>query len=370
MIRRMGIIICMLLVAAAPAQKAALAGPSVERMAGAMIMTGFRGTMPPESLLRAIRAGHVGSVILFDRDKKQGDPRNIESPAQVKALTSALQKAAGGRLLIAVDQEGGKVSRLKAKRGFFPLPSAREMGGMEQGRVRDLGRKAGEEMRSLGINVDLAPVVDLQRSSISPGLGDMGRLFGSAPRQTARHALAFAEGLQKSGVIPVLKHFPGLGSASRDSHLDLPDVTRSWSREELEPYAMAFAKGWHGMVLVAHVYNGRLDPALPSSLSGRVVNDLLRTEMGWNGVVVSDDLQMGAVARTYGIKEMIRLAVLAGCDILLFGNNLDYHADLHERAFNAMMELVREGSISAGRLMQSWRRIEKAKSRLFAGDNR
>ncbi|MBR4422710.1 MAG: glycoside hydrolase family 3 protein, partial [Mailhella sp.] len=340
------------------------AAPSAERMIGSMIMVGFRGLEAPPDLLAAIRAGRVGSVILFDCDRQQGEPRNIASPSQVRALNASLQKAAGGRLLIAVDQEGGRVARLKPTRGFFPLPSAQEMGRMKSSDVRALGRKAGAQMRSLGFNVDLAPVVDVQRSPVSPGLGDMGRLFGAGPSLVAEKALAFAGGLSESGIIPALKHFPGLGSASKDSHYDLPDVTRSWDRRELLPYSAAFKNGWRGLVMVAHVYNRRLDPALPSSLSPRVVDDLLRRELGFGGVVISDDLQMGAVAGTYGIKEMARLAIDAGCDILAFGNNLRYEPDLHDLAFRAVLELYREGSVSKARLEQSWRRIEALRTGL------
>ncbi len=342
----------------------AAAAPAVERMIGAMIMVGFRGLEAPRDLLEAIRAGRVGSVILFDRDRQQGEPRNIASPSQVRALNASLRKAAGGRLLIAVDQEGGRVARLKPARGFFPLPSAREMGRMSTADVRALGRKSGGQMRSLGFNVDLAPVVDVQRSPVSPGLGDMGRLFGSSPSLVTEKALAFAEGLGESGVIPALKHFPGLGSASKDSHFDLPDVTLTWDRRELMPYAAAFKNGWRGLVMVAHVYNRRLDAVLPSSLSPRVVNGLLRRELGFGGVVISDDLQMGAVARSYGIKEMARLAIDAGCDILAFGNNLRYEPDLHDQAFRAVMELYAEGRVSKSRLEQSWRRIEALKAGL------
>ena len=343
----------------------AAAAPSAGEMAGAMLMVGFRGAEAPASMLSAIRAGKVGSVILFDRDKEQGEPRNIVSPGQLEDLAAALQRAGRGRLIIAVDQEGGAVRRLREKRGFSPLPSAREMGGMRAGEVKRLGKTAGREMRALGINADLAPVVDVGFARRSPGLGDTGRIFGPDPASVSSHALAFADGLREGGVIPALKHFPGLGSADMDSHFDLPDVTKTWRTEELIPYREAFRKGWKGMVLVAHVYNRSLDPVLPASLSPRVIGGLLRRQMGWKGVVVSDDLQMGAVAKHRGMKEMIRLAIDAGCDILLFGNNLRYDARLHEKAWNAIMELVDEGAVSKKRLEESWRRIEELKREML-----
>jgi len=345
----------------------AKASPSIEEMAGAMLMVGFRGLTPPPSLLSAIESGRLGAVILFDRDLRQDGPRNIDSPSQLRALTSSLQKAAAGNhqpLLIAVDQEGGKVRRLKDSRGFLPLPSAEAMGAMPADEVRVLGMRAGQEMAKLGINVDLAPVVDVLRTQSSPGLGDIGRLFGRDHAVVTRQALAFAEGLSAAGIIPALKHFPGLGSADKDSHLDLPDVTARWYKDELKPYAEAFRRGWPGMVLAAHVYHRGLDPENPSSLSRRVIEDLLRRDMGWQGVVISDDLQMGAVARGRALKDILRLAIEAGNDILLLGNNLSYDERLHEKAFQMLMELEQSGEISRERFERSWRRIEALKSRL------
>ena len=344
--------------------------PSVEEMAGAMIMVGFHGIEAPQSVLDAVSAGRLGGVILFDRSPKKGGLYNIQSPAQVKKLVDSLQKASPRMLLVAVDQEGGKVRRLKPERGFLPLPSAEDMGRMTADEVRELGFRSGREMAALGINVDLAPVVDLRRSPKSPGLGDAGRLFGSSASQVTSRALAFGEGLYRAGVLPALKHFPGLGSAGKDSHHELPDITDTWREEELSPYAEAFRRGWPGMVLVAHVYHRGLDARHPSSLSPAVVEDLLRRRLGWNGVVVSDDLQMGAVAAGHSLEERVRLAVLAGNDILLFGNNLSYDPLLHDKVFRALTALVRNGEVSVERLRLSWNRIEHMKRELKASRRR
>lgn len=338
--------------------------PSVEEMAGAMIMTGFRGTEAPPSVLQAISEGKIGGIILFERGKKPGEAYNIESPVQLKRLVDSLQNAAPRTLLVAVDQEGGQVRRLKTTRGFSALPSAAAMGRMETSDVWNFGYRAGREMASLGINVDLAPVADIRRSRRSPGLGDAGRLFGDDPEEVTRQALAFGDGLFQAGVLPALKHFPGLGSAGKDSHLSLPDVTDSWSRDELIPYKTAFVGDWPGMVLVAHVYNRNFDENFPSSLSPAVVDGLLREELGWSGVVISDDLQMGAASKGHSLEERVRLALLAGNDILLFGNHLEYDPLLHERLFQAVMALVKEGVVPVERLKISWQRIEAMKERL------
>lgn len=340
--------------------------PSVEVMAGAMIMTGFQGVSVPAPFLEAVRKGHVGGVILFDRDMTSGSSRNITSPAQLAHLTTTLQAQAPRPLLIAVDQEGGHVRRLKPAQGFASLPSAQEMSSLSEAEIFRLGQKAGREMARAGINVDLAPVVDVHVSRQSPGLGDLGRMFGSNAAAVSRLALAFAAGLEKSGVIPVLKHFPGLGSASLDSHRDLPDISKTWRQSELFPYSEAFQQGWKGMVLVAHVYHSGLDRERPASLSPKIIEGLLRERLGWQGVVISDDLQMGAVNKGYSLEKIVRLAIEAGNDILLFGNNLQYDPALHEKVFRILIGLVHQGVIPVQRLERSWRRIEALKTRLGA----
>lgn len=340
------------------------AAPDIRQMAGAMLMMGFRGTTAPESVRQAVQRGELGGIILFDRDAKTGGRRNVESPAQVKALLGDLQRIAPYPLFTAIDQEGGKVRRLKPERGFFDLPSAETMGTMDEETVYQLGLRAGREMAELGINVDLAPVVDVRRSQKSPGLGDLGRLFSADPERTAAYGRAFSHGLMQAGVIPVLKHFPGLGSADKDSHHALPDVTKHWDERELVPYEQAFREGFWGMVLVAHVYHRGLDEQLPSSLSSSVIQGLLRNRLDWQGLVISDDLQMGAVAEGYSLKDIIRRAIAAGNDILLFGNNLEFDENLHERVLAIMLDLVRQGDVSRERLEQSWNRMEKTRAML------
>ena len=365
--RRAVIVLLLFLFALCPAcafKSPAPSSPTVEEMAGAMLMVGFEGTSAPRSVLDAVAAGRLGGVILFDRGRGGAAFHNIVSPGQVKALTSSLQAVAPRPIFVAVDQEGGKVRRLKTERGFLPLPSAESMGRMPADEVRNLGLRAGREMTSLGINVDLAPVVDVRLSSRSPGLGDAGRLFGADAALVTRQALAFADGLMQAGVVPALKHFPGLGSAGEDSHHQLPDVTRRWQPAELLPYEEAFGKGWPGMVLVAHIYHRGMDESLPSSLSPAVIEGLLRRDMGWDGVVISDDLQMGAVSGR-ALEERVRLALLAGNDILLFGNYLKHDENLHEKVFQAVLHLVQSGEVSRERLERSWRRIETVKRRFL-----
>ena len=334
--------------------------PLLDIMIGSMLMLGFRGAdLPPgDAFLAQVRAGHVGHVILFDRDVTTGGERNITSPQQLRQLTATLRAAAPGPLLIAVDQEGGRVRRLKPQKGFAELPSAQSMGAGQPDKTRALARQLGKELAGLGISVDLAPVADVNSNPANPAIGALERSFSPNPALVSAHALAFGLGLAQQGVIPALKHFPGQGGAQKDSHLGLTDITRSWNaKADLAPYVQAFAQGWPGMVMLGHLFHTGLDANYPATLSRAVVADLLRGRMGWQGVVISDDMQMKAITAHYGMEQAVLLAVNAGVDILLFGNNLYWDENLPQKAFATLKGLVQSGRISQQRVMESWLRI-------------
>lgn len=329
-------------------------------MLGSMLMLGFRGTelAPDDPFLDAVRAGRVGHVLLFDRDLSGGGERNIRSPHQLRRLTAALRAAAPGPMFIAVDQEGGYVRRLKPQQGFMDLPSARRMGLESPAATRALAARLGAELAGLGISVNLAPVADVDSNPENPAIGKLERSFSPNPELAARHALAFGQGMAQAGVIPVLKHFPGQGGAQRDSHLGLTDISHCWQGDsDLLPYAEAFAQGWPGMVMVGHLYHAGLDDEHPATLSKMVVAGLLRRGLGWRGVVISDDMQMKAVTEQYSLEQAILLAVEAGVDILVFGNNLQWDPDLPEKAHATLRRLVDNGKISPKRIRASWERI-------------
>ena len=353
--------------ASAPAARAGAANatvsnavPSLDIMIGSMLMLGFRGAdLPPgDAFLAQVRAGHVGHVILFDRDVTTGGERNITSPQQLRQLTATLRAASPGPLLIAVDQEGGRVRRLKPQKGFADLPSAQSMGTGQPDKTRALARQLGKELAGLGISVDLAPVADVNSNPANPAIGALERSFSPNPTLVAAHAIAFGQGLAQQGVIPALKHFPGQGGAQKDSHLGLTDITRSWNaKADLAPYAQAFAQGWPGLVMLGHLFHTGLDAKYPATLSRAVVADLLRGRMGWQGVIISDDMQMKAITDHYGMEQAVLLAVNAGVDILLFGNNLYWDENLPQKAFATLKGLVQSGRISQQRVMESWLRI-------------
>lgn len=339
--------------------------PSLEKMLGSMLMFGFRGfnLQEKDPFLTKIREGQIGGVILFDKDISSNGQRNIQSPEQLRKLCSELAQAAPYPLLIGIDQEGGQVRRLRPQKGFMDLPSAQAMGQESSHNTYATAEKLGAELHGLGINVDLAPVVDVDSNPYNPVIGRLGRAFNSDPMLAAQHALAFGQGLAKMDVIPVLKHFPGQGCGSKDSHIEALDVSGCWNANvDLLPYAEIFKVGWPGMVMIGHILHKELDANLPASLSKNIIDGLLRKGLGWEGVVISDDLQMKAASQDRELKEVIFLAIEAGNDILLFGNNLDWDASLPDKIWQSLNELVAENKLSENRIKESWNRIRALKS--------
>lgn len=352
--------------------------PELRRMAGQMLLVGFRGAEPLDAegrrlaILRQIPELGLGGVILFDRDAQTGQAgRNVTSPEQLRRLTAALSDAARSAglppLFLAVDQEGGRVQRLKSANGFPDTPAAAEL--CPEGDAlpaRAAGEAIGRTLRASGLNLDFAPVCDVNVNPENPVIGGIGRSFSADPERVSACAAGFARGLKAQGVLTALKHFPGHGSSRTDSHQGFTDVSATWSEAELAPFAALVRENLADMVMTAHVFNARLDPALPATLSERTITGLLRKRLGFGGVVVTDDLQMRAVAAHHGFKAALRLAVLAGADVLLIGNNLDYDEDVAARALDALMELAAEGDIPAARIRESYARIMRLKAGLPA----
>ena len=336
---------------------------------GQMLMVGFRGTDLQEGdpFLQAVRDLHLGGVVLFDRDVPTRSPlRNIVSPQQVQKLTAQLQAVAEVPLLIAIDQEGGQIARLKARHGFSATLSQAELGRWDdQERTRSSAREVGELLASLGINLNFAPVLDLAVNPDNPIIAALERSYGAEPDRVERHARWTIEEFHRAGVLSAVKHFPGHGASKQDSHLGLPDVTHLWSETELEPFRSLISEQLPDLVMMAHLYNAQWDATYPASLSDAVITGMLRQQLGFEGVVVSDDMKMGAIAQNYSLEESIELAVKAGVDILLFGNNSSsYDPQMAQKAVNILRDLVESGVLSRDRIQQSYQRIEDLKEKL------
>ncbi len=334
---------------------------------GQMLMVGFRGTEFGLNswVVEAIREENTGGVVLFDYDIQTGRyKRNIESKDQLKKLTFKLQKFAGGNLFIAVDQEGGEVVRLKPEYGFGETVSAERLGEINDPEFTyEKAFELAGELRECGINMNLAPVVDLNVNPESPAIGKLERSFSADPDKAAVHSGEFIKACHKNKVLCVLKHYPGHGSAKADSHKGFTDVTDTWSKEELVPYRRLTDKGLADAVMTAHVFNGRVDENYPSTLSKETI-DILRDEMGFEGVIISDDMQMGAIRENYTLNEAVIRAVNADVDMLLFGNNLVYEKDIVRKVKSIIRQAVTEGKISVEEINDSVERIQRLKRKL------
>jgi len=345
-----------------------MAGPSpdLDTMIGQMLMAGFRGYDVNEKspIVRDIKDLSLGGVILFDYDVALKKPeRNIKTPAQVRQLTSDLQSYAEIPLLIAVDQEGGRVQRLKPKYGFKGTVSAQELGAGDNAMIQDAAATIGRTLKKAGFNLDFAPSADVNVNPDSPAIGRIGRSFSSDPERVGQCAAIFLEEFKKLGITGCLKHFPGHGSAGADSHQGLTDVTKTWSDAELVPYRMLIQNGLADMVMTAHIFNANLDPNYPATLSRKIITGILRRQLGFNGVIVTDDMNMKAITSFYGSGQAIRLALEAGADILLFGNNLTYDPDIVKKAHATIRKLVDDKVISRERIKTSYDRIRRLKDK-------
>lgn len=338
---------------------------------GQLFVIGFSGHQLADdhSIIADISHSRLGGVILFDQLlAKGGEPNNIIDARQLKTLTTTLQEAADGRLLIAVDQEGGKVSRFKGNRGFAETPPAAELGEDPSLTATAAAAQTTAAMLGhLGINWNLAPVVDLDSFPDNPIIGRYGRSFAADADTVTAHARAWITAHRQKGLLSCLKHFPGHGSSRGDSHQGLVDVSDSWEEKELLPYHRLIAEGLADAVMVGHLCNHSLDPHYPASLSRATVTGLLRGELGFSGLVITDDLQMGAITSRHRLEEACCLALAAGVDMIILGNNLVQIPGLLSRMSEGVLAAVWTGQITRERIDEAWQRVEELKKKIGVG---
>jgi len=339
-------------------------------MIGQLIMVGFRGmdVNNDHFIVRDIEEYNLCGVVLFDYDVILKEfSRNIKSPSQVLNLTQKLQEYSRIPLFIAVDMEGGRVNRLKCECGFDKTYSAKQLGDKNDIEfTKNAGENIAKTLFDIGINLNFAPVVDVNINPKSPAIGKLERSFSGNPHIVINQALAFIEGHEKYNIITCLKHFPGHGSAEDDTHLGITDITKTWQKIELMPYREIIKADKCSMIMTGHLFNKKLDRNYPSTLSKNMINNILRNKLKYQGVVISDDLQMKAITNHFGLKQSIHLAINSGIDILLFGNNLEYDEDVTPRAVSIIIELLDEGKISLSRLEESYNRIMSLKKKYIA----
>lgn len=341
---------------------------TLRRDIGEMLLVGFRGTAIDNQshIVRDIKDYHIGGVILFEYDAPSGRrPRNITSPDQVRQLCKKLQDLDKETLLIGIDQEGGRVNRLKSKYGFPSFPSHKQTAQQGPDSVRHCAELTAKTLSQLGINLNFAPCVDVDINPLCPVIGKLERSFSANPAEVAQCASIWIDAQRQQGILSCPKHFPGHGSSDADSHLGLVDVSDSWVFSELTPYKMLIDSGKVDLIMTTHVFNAQLDSIYPATLSHKTLEGLLRTELGYNGVIITDDLAMGAMVKQYSYDTILRQTILAGADLLCLSNNgREYDADLVPKTVELIFSMVKQGLIPEERIHQSAKRIRDLKRKI------
>lgn len=338
---------------------------SLEQMAGQMIMVGFQGTSTTDADVRKLGAllaeGHIGGVMYLRN--------NVTSLAAVRQMNADFMSASEVPPLIALDQEGGYIERLTSQVGFAEIPSAQKVAeGLSPAKAEVLYAGMARNLAALGFNTNFGPVVDLNINPANPIIAKYERSYGADAGWVAAFGEAFVAGHRAAKVLTALKHFPGHGSSTTDSHQGFVDVTRTWQAKELDPYRALIDAGMVDMVMVGHLYHAKFvgegDGQIPSSLSPNWITGVLRAQLGFDGVVVSDDMQMSAIRAHFGFENAIVRAVNAGMDMLLFSNTAEYHIGLADEILAVLMKHADADPAFAARIEQSYRRIVALKNRL------
>ncbi|MFC0335075.1 beta-N-acetylhexosaminidase [Paenibacillus sepulcri] len=332
---------------------------TLEEKLGQMIIAGVEGSSATEQTRKMIADEHVGGIIFYKN--------NLTSPEGVAAYVNRIKEWNRGSnsapLFISVDEEGGRVSRLP---GVSDLPTGRAVGKVNQPNyAAKIGSFLGEACSAMGINVDFAPVLDINSNPDNPVIGD--RSYGATAKLVTDTGMEVMKGIQSTGVIPVVKHFPGHGDTSVDSHLELPVVNKSLTQLqsfEWLPFKEAVDEGVDA-VMIAHILFPKLDPKYPASLSKTVITDELRGTLGFKGVVITDDLTMGAIAEHFGMGEAAVRTVMAGSDILLVAHEYDNVASV----IQALKKSVGKGDITEERINESVTRILALKNKYALTDD-
>ncbi len=340
---------------------------SIDEKFGNLLLIGFEGsTLTHNSpIIQDIRNHKLGGVILFDKLlAKKRKHNNIVSPAQVKELTTRLKDTADD-LLISVDQEGGMVSRFKVEQGFPITPTPFQLASDPSlTKTEKAANQTARMLSELGINFNLAPVTDLNVYPHNPIIGKYERSFSNSAEIVGRHAATWIKAHDKHGILSCLKHFPGHGSSKTDSHKGFVDISETWHEKELVPYKLLQEKKLINAVMTGHLFNSNLDTVYPATLSRKTISGLLRNNIGYNGPLLSDDMQMAAISQHYGLEDACCQALTAGIDLLVIGNNLRYDPDLARKLINSFKRALDNGTLSESRVKEAWDRVQQLKNKI------
>lgn len=335
------------------------ANPPIEKIIGQLLMIGFDGKTPADTrhILKAINEDRLGGVLLLGK--------NIESPEQLNTLTKSLQSQSKATIFIAVDQEGGAVARLNEKNGFEDFPSAKTVAkDMSLKKANELYMRMAHTLKAYGINYNLAPVVDVENIN-SPIIGLKKRSFSSFVATISLYSQAFIDAFKEVGVLTCLKHFPGHGSAVKDSHKTLTDISLTWDFDELRPYFDMIQTKKAQSIMMGHLYLKRFDLKYPASLSSSIVNGVLRTNMAYDGMVISDDLMMEGVSKEFDLKERIILSLKAGVDMLIISSEYLDDNFVVDRFYTIINEALESGELDEKMLREAYSRVIALKKELL-----
>ena len=343
----------------------------LRRRIGQMVMVGFRGLNEKQAqpVIKSIAAGEVGAVVLYDLDAWTREPRNIESRPQLRELIGALKAANEIPVLVTVDAEGGFYQTLRERHGFSQVSPAADLG--ERGDLpttRAAARKNASELADVGIDMNLAPVVDLENPA-SLVASSRRRSFSEDASVVTAHARELILGHHEEGVLTCLKHFPGMGGLLRPYALGVGELVETWTDSELDPYRSLVQANLVDCVLATRAIHPELDEANPGCLSSRIIDGLLRAEIGYDGVVITDGMECRGIWDTFGFERSTIMAVNAGCDILLQCNQsiaVPYSDDRAAEVVDVIFEAVKSGEIPEARIDQSCARVLALKARLRA----
>ena len=334
----------------------------LDKKIGQMIMIGFPKPEVDHLTLAEVKAGKAGAIIYFEKNLP---PKNTVEAT--KKMNEVYQKAATIPLLICIDQEGGKVNRMKTKYGFPKSVTAAYLGKTKSlDSARFYAASTAKALKNVGFNVNFAPCVDLAINKENTVIVKVERSYSRNPDTVAMFATEVIKQHRQQNIITSLKHFPGHGSSLADTHFGVADVTNTWIADEIKPYKTLLANGYVDAVMTSHIVNKNLDPTgLPGTLSKYVIDSLLRKQLGFNGVVFSDDMQMQAIAKNFSLEETIKLAINAGVDIMCFSNNIPGSEERTvDRVHRIIKKMVESGEIKRERIEESYKRIIALKKKL------
>ncbi len=350
----------------------------LSRAVGQMMMVGFNGVQVDENsaIIKEIKQYHIGGIIL-DQHRQPNSKKyttNIENPTQLKNLIKKLQfyakKYDDYPLFIAVNQEGGMINTLKVSQGFNNAndPSQFELGKTRnQQIIFNAAFKRGMLLKSMGVNLNLAPVADLNINPNNPAVGKLQRSFGNNPQYVIQDLKSTIKAYNKASIFCTLKHFPGLGSASKNTDYDNADLSQTWNKTELMPYKeLIQSKTNCPFIMVAHLVNKHLDKnGMPASLSKNVITDLLIKKLHYTGLIITDDMDAASIRNNFSTQYAIKKAVLAGNDVIIYGGTQGYDPDKDTQLlFNTLMMLADKNPEIYGRVLKSYEKIIKLKQSL------